>query len=142
MNESHGCGLIVVVEDDKSIREMLQVAIELEGYLCRTASNGDEAIALLKVLKVPCLILTDLMMPGMNGYEFIELASKTHTIAAIPIIVVSAAPNESQVKVMSESGKIKGLVKKPVDLDYLMKIVHSYCGSPPCCKVTKRSPTS
>ena len=91
----------------------------------------------MKELKVPCLILTDLMMPKMNGYEFIELASKTHTIASIPIVVVSATPNEADTTVMTASGKIKGLVKKPVDIDYLMNIVHKHCGKTASQKVTK-----
>jgi len=132
MSQQHAaCGLVVIVEDDRGIREALQTFIELEGYMVRTASNGAEALALLKELKEPCLILTDLMMPGMNGYEFIELASKTHTIASIPIVVVSASPNESVLKDMSDSGKIKGLVKKPVDLDYMLTLVHKHCGPSP-----------
>ena len=125
------CGLIVIIENDQSIREVLQFAIESEGYLVRTACDGEEAFALLKELKVPCLILTDLMMPGMNGYEFIELASKTHTIASIPIVIVSASATNSEVKVMTEAGKIKGLVKKPVNLDFLLAIVHEHCGAAP-----------
>ena len=52
-NESRGCGLIVVVEDDHAIREILQAAIESEGYVVRTASNGEEAFSLLKELQVP-----------------------------------------------------------------------------------------
>jgi len=123
--------LILIVEDDSSIREVLQFALESEGYLVRTASDGEEAFALLKELKVPCLILTDLMMPGMNGYEFIELASKTHTIASIPIVIVSGTAKKSEVKVMTESGKVKGLVKKPVNLEFLMAIVHENCGPAP-----------
>jgi CheY-like chemotaxis protein len=124
------CGLVVIVEDDQAIRETLQQAIELEGYKVRTAGNGEEALALLKELSTPCLILTDLSMPIMDGYQFIELASKTHTIALIPIVVVSASPRDAEVKVVAESGKIKGLIKKPVDLDYLMKIVTEHCGPP------------
>jgi CheY-like chemotaxis protein len=118
-------------------REVLQLAIEEEGYEVRTANNGEEAFSLLKELKEPCLILTDLMMPKMNGYEFIELASQAHTIASIPIVIVSATPCESAVKVMTGSGKIKGLVKKPVNLDYLMRIVHEHCGTPPVRQDTK-----
>jgi len=134
----NGCGLVVIVEDDQSIREVLQAVIESEGYEVRTASNGEEALLLLKELKVPCLILTDLMMPKMNGYEFIELASKTHTIASIPIVVVSGTPpNEADTTVMMESGKIKGLVKKPVDIDYMISIVHKHCGKPASKKVAK-----
>ena len=108
--------------------------IELQGYMVRAATNGDEAFALLKELKEPCLILTDLMMPGMNGYEFIELASKTHTIASIPIVVVSASPNESDLKVMTDAGKIKGFVKKPVDLDYMLTVLRKHCGPSPSNK--------
>jgi two-component system response regulator CpxR len=126
-----GCSLIVLIEDDQAIRETLKLVIESEGYEVRTAGNGEEALELLKTLKEPCLILTDLMMPKMDGYEFIELASKTHTIAAIPIVVVSATPNESHLKETTKSGKIKGLIKKPVDLDYLMKVIHEHCGPPP-----------
>jgi CheY-like chemotaxis protein len=130
------CGLVVIVEDDQAIRETLQQVIELEGYKVRTACNGVDAMELLKVLDVPCLILTDLSMPVMDGYAFIELASKTHTIATIPIVVVSAAPNEAQIKVKAESGKIKGLIKKPVDLNYLMKVVVEHCGPSECQKVS------
>lgn len=135
MNEQQRpLGLVVVVEDDPPIREALIMFIELQGYMVRAATNGDEAFALLKELKEPCLILTDLMMPGMNGYEFIELASKTHTIASIPIVVVSASPNELDLKVMSESGKIKGMVKKPVDLDYMLTVLQKHCGPSPSNK--------
>ena len=132
-----GCALIVLVENDSSIREMLQLAIELEGYKVRTASSGDEAFSLLKELKVPCLILVDPVMPMMDGYKFIELASQTHTIASIPIVIVSTSPNESDVKVVSESGKIKGLVKEPISLEVLMKIVHEHCGPSPARQETK-----
>ena len=123
---------IVIVEDDESIREGLQLAIESEGYEVRTASNGEEAFTLLKEIRDPCLILTDLMMPKMNGYEFIELASKTHTVASIPIVIVSATPpKESVAKMMTDSGKIRGVIKKPVDWEYVMSIIHEHCGPPP-----------
>jgi two-component system response regulator CpxR len=129
--EPFTCGLVVLVEDDPSIRESLQAIIEQEGYEVRTAINGNDAFAMLKELKTPCLILTDLMMPEMNGYEFIELASQTHTIAAIPIVVVSGTPQASKMKTMADAGKIKGMIKKPVDIEYLLKIVHEHCGPSP-----------
>lgn len=128
---------IVVIEDDENIREMLQLIMENEGYEVQTASNGEEAFQLLKLLATPCLILTDLTMPFMDGYTFIELASRTHTVATIPIVVCSAAPDISRIKVISESGKIKGLIRKPIDIDYMMRIVHQYCSPPPKpCAVT------
>lgn len=126
--------LIVIVEDDQAIREVLKMAIELEGYKVQAVQNGEEAMALLKNLDKACLILTDLMMPVMNGYEFIKLASQTHTIASIPIVVLSASEDENRINRLSETGSVKGLVKKPVDLHYLMGIVHKYCGPPPIAK--------
>lgn len=136
--ESRACGLVLVVEDNELIREALQAAIESEGYSVRTANNGEEALLILQETKEPCLILTDLLMPRMNGYEFIELVSKTHKIAAIPIVVLSAAPMESKMKTMTDSGKIKGSVKKPVNLDALFSIIHEHCGKPPAYQDIKK----
>jgi len=133
-NRNVPCCLVFIVEDDPSIREALQEAIEAEGYPVRVASNGEEALLLLKGLKVPSLILTDLMMPKMNDYEFIEMASNTHTIASIPIVVVSANPEHKAIAEMLDARKIKGLVKKPVDLKYLMSLVHTHCGPSPIKK--------
>jgi CheY-like chemotaxis protein len=125
------CGQIVIIEDDEGIRNTLREMVEIEGYSCQTAENGEEAFALLKRLgDEPCLILTDLSMPVMDGYQFIELASKCHTIATIPIVVVSAAPDTSRLNVHTQSGKVKGLIKKPVDLEYLLRIVHEHCELP------------
>lgn len=122
------CKCVIIIEDDDAIRETLQMVIEAEGYKVKTASNGLEAVALLKTLLSPCLILTDLMMPEMNGYEFISLASETHTIASIPIVVVSAVADPHPINDLTKSGKIKGLIKKPVNLEYLLSVVHDHCG--------------
>jgi len=124
------CVQILIVEDDPNIREVLKQAVEFEGYTCTTAEDGQRAYAQLQTMKEPCLILLDLMMPNMNGYEFIELASKTHTVASIPVVVVSAAADASKLKTVDSSGQVKGLIKKPVELESLMATVREWCGEP------------
>jgi CheY-like chemotaxis protein len=121
---------IVVIEDDQPIREMMEAVIKAEGYGVRTACNGEEAMEILKNLDSPRLIITDLSMPIMDGYSFIELANQTDTISNIPIVVISASPLNSKIKEKIATGKIKKLIKKPVNLDYLIEVIVEYCGSP------------
>ncbi|MEO5970088.1 MAG: response regulator [Bdellovibrionia bacterium] len=73
------CKSILVVEDEESIRENFQLLLELEGYSVFTASNGKESLRILKTIEKPCLILLDLLMPVMNGMEFLEAKSQEDT---------------------------------------------------------------
>jgi CheY-like chemotaxis protein len=61
------CQSILIVEDEKDIRESLKMLLELEGYSVFTAKDGKEGLEILKNLESPCLILLDLLMPVMNG---------------------------------------------------------------------------
>src|SRR3712207_6404701 len=85
---------LLVVEDDQDIRETLQQALELEGYQVSTAGNGKEALDILHLADPPSrphLILLDLMMPIMDGWEFLEKARSTNLLSGIPVVIVSAA---------------------------------------------------
>jgi len=82
---------IMIVEDDVEILAILQESLELEGYHTLTAKNGKEALdKLASTTQNPDLILLDLMMPIMNGWEFAENIKKDSKLSKIPIIVVSA----------------------------------------------------
>lgn len=117
------CKTILVVEDDDAIRESLRQILEFEGYLVKVATNGKEAIELLKDSERPCLILLDLMMPIMNGWEFLQIHDENVGLATIPVVVVSAAGDRSK----SVSGV--EFIKKPVELDLLLKIVDRFCNA-------------
>jgi CheY-like chemotaxis protein len=113
---------VLIVEDDNSIREVLQMFLEYEGYCVMTAANGQEGIEALSRGQSPCLIVLDLMMPIMDGWQFVESIAKNATFAAIPIVVVTAFIEKAQ------EIKAKLVVKKPIDLNDLLKIVQQYCG--------------
>jgi CheY-like chemotaxis protein len=121
------CHLLLIVEDDTDIREALADYLEIEGYSVKTAANGKEALNILQNLDPgkPCLILLDLMMPVMNGWEFLELKNHNHMLASIPVVVVSAVAE----RLRKENG-VSGHLKKPLDLNVLLKIVTAYCGPP------------
>jgi len=113
---------VLIIEDDTPIREALSQALELEGYSVYSASNGKEGLEILRLLPAPCLILLDLMMPIMNGWEFADAVQQDNILMTIPIVVVTAYAETAK------SVKSKEVIKKPVNLDRLMDCVKRYCG--------------
>ncbi len=116
------CGHIVVIEDDTDLRETLKDLLEMEGFRVVTASNGREGLRLLEQKGQPCLILLDLMMPVMNGWEFLE-ALRRDQQAQTPVAVVSAAADVDDV----ERDYGCSVLKKPVSLERLFALAHAHC---------------
>ena len=119
------CNGILIVEDDLIIRETIKELLEMEGYPVFTAQHGKEGIELLKTLSPPCMILLDLMMPVMNGQEFLEVLRKEASTAlcSIPIIVVSAVIDGAKAKEL----KVTDYIRKPINLDKLVSVTKLYC---------------
>ncbi|MBU6375884.1 MAG: response regulator [Bdellovibrionales bacterium] len=117
------CQTILVVEDDASIRMTLRLALEMEGYTVCTASHGQEALTQLSQMSAPCLILLDLMMPIMNGWEFIKALRANAHFAPIPVALVTAYSEEA-----AHFEGSQALVKKPIDLEILLQVVRRFCG--------------
>jgi CheY-like chemotaxis protein len=112
---------ILLIEDEADIRTILKDALEWEGYCVYTASNGKEGIEILPEIPAPSLILLDLMMPVMNGWEFADALETDRLYADIPIVTLSA---------FSDPGKrirAAGSIKKPVDWDDLFALVRKHC---------------
>lgn len=116
------CKEILIVEDEPDIREVLRQVLEMEGYEPRTASNGREAMESLQSESPPCLILLDLMMPVMNGWEFLEEYRKKSGLAAVPVVVVSAVADRGK------APRADGFIRKPVELESLLATIKQYCG--------------
>jgi len=115
------CHSILVVEDEKGIQEVLKMALEMEGYEVFTADNCKEGLEMLDTMPTPCLILLDLMMPVMNGWQFAEAISKDMTLATIPVVLVTAYADRAKLI------PSKGIIKKPIDFDSLLNIVKQWC---------------
>src|SRR5690242_6530596 len=82
---------VLVVEDHDDARDAMAVALKAAGYEVLAASTGGEALDFLNAANVvPCIVLLDLMLPGMNGWQFREAMSKLPQVAHVPVIYVSA----------------------------------------------------
>jgi len=117
---------ILVVEDNDDVREMMAVTLELEGHEVATAINGRDALEKLHSGERPCLILLDLMMPVMNGWEFRRALERDPEFHDVPVVVVSAATGE-----MIQRAEAVVYLPKPLDMDELLDVVCDFCDRSP-----------
>jgi CheY-like chemotaxis protein len=114
---------ILIVEDDADLREMMAQLLLLEGYQTAAAANGREALEYLRLNGIPKLILLDLMMPVMDGWEFRREQQRDPAIASVPVVVLSALDHGRATDVSANE-----FLKKPLDFDRLLDLVRGYCG--------------
>src|SRR4029079_16645543 len=119
---------VLIVEDDADLREMMAQILTLEGFNPATATNGREALEYLRRGDAPQLILLDLMMPVMDGWEFQRERRRDPNLADVPVVVLSALD-----EVRAGEAATHEFMKKPLDFERLLQIVKGYCGpaSPP-----------
>lgn len=117
---------IMIVDDDFDIRDALSQVLEDEGYGVLAAANGREALAMLRNGQRPAIILLDLMMPVMNGWQFRVEQLGDPALADIPVVVISADGN---ISAKSEAIKPVGYLKKPIQLDALLAAVSRHTGA-------------
>jgi CheY-like chemotaxis protein len=120
---------ILVVDDEAEVRWLLSELLTDEGYTVAQAANGREALAYLQTATpLPCVILLDMMMPVMNGWDFLQVRQQDPVLAPIPIVVVSAARTSISVSALG----VQAALDKPFDMDRLLASVQQYCsGAPP-----------
>ncbi len=109
--------LVLVVDDDPQVREVVRINLELEGYAVREAANGEEGLAALEE-EAPDLILLDVMMPQVDGWEMLRRVQERHGVGSIPVVMFSG-----QLDVGSEAAErgAQGFVGKPFDLRALIE---------------------
>jgi CheY-like chemotaxis protein len=113
-------------EDNEDIRNLCSLLLESEGFSVETCLNGQEALLSLDRDQTPCLILLDMLMPVMNGREFMtEFAKRPLTIVPIPVYLVSATAQKGD---GHEMGCL-GFIKKPFNIETLLSIVNNHCKS-------------
>jgi len=113
---------ILIVDDERDIREALCQALELNGYEVAVVSSGEEALKVLCGPEKPSLILLDLMMPNMDGFEFMKIRNLSSGINGIPVVIISASRG-------LELGEfnVQGYLKKPISLSSLLQTAERYC---------------
>jgi CheY-like chemotaxis protein len=117
---------ILVVEDHADTRDMVTTLLSAEGYTVVGAENGLRGLEQLRALR-PCLILLDLSMPILDGWEFRRVQLSQDSLAEIPVVLLTAIHDPE--RAMREL-KADGLIPKPVDFDRLISSVKTLCGPP------------
>ena len=114
---------ILIVEDEHPIRDIITEILEDEGYRVAGATNGLEALKYLRQHAHPRLILLDLGMPVMTGWEFREHQQRDPQLAEIPVIVMSALPDLDR---RAAALKAADCLNKPVNIDKLLGTIARY----------------
>jgi len=115
---------ILIADDDSDVRESLRLLLELHGHSVDEARNGQEALVRLDVTAPPSVILLDLMMPVMDGWQFRRAQLQNPALAAVPVVVISAVPSHLQ---RANELAAHRVFAKPFDYDDLLTEVDTIC---------------
>jgi two-component system, chemotaxis family, chemotaxis protein CheY len=114
-------GYVLLVEDDVDLHDSLKGCLELEGHEVVSAFDGRRALEVVRSPSPPKRIILDLMMPVMNGYEFLEILSRDGLLSRIPIVVLSAAADGNPV---AEKYGVKFIAKPPS-----LSLLYEFCAT-------------
>lgn len=118
---------VLVVEDDNDLRESLCQALRDHGFSVLSATNGQQALDVLHEGARPDVILLDLMMPALNGWEFRDALRDDPQLAQIPQLVISAYMDESEQHVLGLPPD--DCIRKPFHIRILLEAIERHCGT-------------
>ena len=110
---------ILIVDDDPAIRDVVSDILEMSDYCVKTACNGAEALDFMRIDR-PAAVLLDLMMPVMDGWEFLREYRGEKPVSRVPVVVMSAAQDASEV-----AGRLgaQAFLAKPFEIETSLEIV-------------------
>jgi CheY-like chemotaxis protein len=120
---SHDPNTLLVVDDDPDTRDVLREFLQASGYGVLTADNGADALQVLQRDTSCCGILLDLMMPVMDGWQFLERKNTDQQLSRIPVIVISAYRERAPSKGVTD------VVAKPIDFERLLRTLRQHCAN-------------
>jgi CheY-like chemotaxis protein len=123
MTQGKRKGFVLLVEDDESMRDDLAYLIQKRGYNVETAADGEEALEKLRARDGACVIILDLMMPVMDGWQTRAELLKDQDLAHIPVILLSGIADSRLASTLSAVD----YVTKPIDFDKLYRLVDVHC---------------
>ena len=112
---------VLMVDDEANARKVAKLILEREGYRTLTASNGEEGLVLAKV-EQPDVILLDIMMPKMSGYDMLKRLREDQDTQQIPVIIVTARGTEHDIATSFKLGAVFHLQKPYETKDLLQKL--------------------
>ena len=110
---------VLIVDDEREIRESLEELFQDEGYAVVSAGTGAEALDRLREGELPCAVILDLLLPVMSGQEVYREMQKEPKLTGIPVIVITSDPSRAP------SGLL--IMKKPMNLERLLTTVRQHC---------------
>lgn len=132
---------ILLVEDDSNLREIYGARLEAEGYEILTANDGEEALA-IAVKEKPNLIITDVMMPKISGFDMLDILRTTPETKDVKVIVMTALSQDDDRKRGTDLGADQYIVKSQVTLDDVVTIVKEALGDAPQSAPVSDAPAS
>ena len=121
---------VMVVEDDAALREIYSIRITAEGYDVVSAGDGEEALA-MAVREKPNLILSDVMMPKISGFDMLDILRATPETASIKVIMMTALSSDDQRQRGERLGADRYLVKSQVGIEDVINTIHEVLGDKP-----------
>jgi two-component system OmpR family response regulator len=118
---------VLVIEDDPDILKVLQIFLKMEGHETRTASNRNEVVAALRVTPLPDLVLLDVRLPDVNGFDILARMRQYPAMKMLPVIMLTAEATREAV-LRGLVGGADGYVTKPFQIDGLLKAVNTVLG--------------
>lgn len=118
---------LMLVEDDASLREIYSIRLSTEGYEIVTAGDGEEALA-IAVKEKPDLILSDVMMPKISGFDMLDILRSTPETKDIKVIMMTALSSDEQRERGEKLGADRYLVKSQVGIEDVVNVVHEVLG--------------
>ena len=132
---------IMVVEDDASLREIYSIRITAEGYEVVSAGDGEEALA-VAVREKPDLILSDVMMPKISGFDMLDILRSTPETASIKVIMMTALSADDQRQRGERLGANRYLVKSQVGIEDVINAIHDVLGDKPVAAAGTTAPSA
>lgn len=114
--------LVAIIEDDSEFRNMLRELLEEEQYRVVAVANGAEALETLRGTTLPNVILLDVAMPVMDGFDFLRFRNEDPQLAAVPVVLVTNAKPHERPTI-----GVNDVVRKPIDIDEILFAIQRYC---------------
>lgn len=118
---------IMIVEDDVSLREIYSIRMTAEGYDVVVAGDGEEALA-VAVREKPDLILSDVMMPKISGFDMLDILKSTPETKDIHVVMMTALSSDEQRERGEKLGADRYLVKSQVGIEDVVNVIHEVLG--------------
>ena len=118
--DSDRAGVVLIVDDDEAIRETVQLALQLDNHNTALAAHGGEALDWLRLHRRPCLILLDLMMPVVDGWQAIDQLRRDDRLAGVPVVVITAFNRD-----LGTAAALP-VLRKPIELGDLLSVTNTY----------------